>query len=62
MQEMGGWSLDWEDLEKEKATYSYIVVWEIPWKRSLVGYSSQGPKECDPMECIHMVHDAVFMK
>ena len=32
MQEMGGWSLDWEDLlEKEKATYSYILVWEIPW-------------------------------
>ena len=26
------WSLGWEDpLEKEKATYSSILVWRIPW-------------------------------
>ena len=31
MQEMGVWSLGWEDpLEKEVATYSSILAWEIP--------------------------------
>ena len=25
------WSLDGEDLEKEKATHSSILAWEIPW-------------------------------
>ena len=32
MQEMQVWSLDWEDpLEKERATHSSILAWEIPW-------------------------------
>ena len=32
MQEMQVWSLDWEDpLEKEMATHSSILAWEIPW-------------------------------
>ena len=32
MQEMGVWSLCWEDpLEKETATHSSILAWEIPW-------------------------------
>ena len=32
MQEMQVWSLRWKDrLEKEKATHSSILTWEIPW-------------------------------
>ena len=35
-------SLGWEDpLEKEVATHSSILAWEIPW-RSLAGYSPSG--------------------
>ena len=28
------------DLEKEMATHSRIVAWEIPWTEKPVGYSS----------------------
>ena len=28
------------DLEKEMATHSSIVAWEIPWTEKPVGYSS----------------------
>jgi len=39
-------SLGQEDpLEKGMATYFSILSWEIPWKRSLVGYSSRRGKE-----------------
>ena len=39
-------SLSQEDsLEKEMATHSNILSWEIPRKRSLVGYSPRGCKE-----------------
>ena len=34
-----------DPLEKGMATHSSILSWRIPWKRSLVGYSSWGPKE-----------------
>ena len=35
-------------LEKEMATHSSILTWEIPWtERSLVGYSPGGLKELD---------------
>ena len=38
-------SLGWEYLlEKEMATHSSILPWEIPWKRGLVGYSPWGRK------------------
>ena len=49
-QEMQIQSLGWEyPLEKEMATQSSILAWEIPWteelgQRSLVGYSSWGHK------------------
>ena len=40
MQEMQVRSLGLEDpLEKEMATHSSILAWEIPWQRSLAGYS-----------------------
>ena len=48
MQEMQVWSLGREDpLEKEMATHSSILAWEIPWKRSLAGYSPCSCKESD---------------
>ena len=41
-------SLDWEDsLEKEMATHSSILAWEIPGTEELVGYSPWGCKELD---------------
>ena len=41
-------SLGREDpLEKEMATHSGILAWEIPWTRRLVGYSPWGCKELD---------------
>ena len=43
MQEIGVWSLVWEDLlEKEMATHSCILAWEIHGQRSLLGYSPWG--------------------
>ena len=45
MQEMQVRSLGWEDpLEKEMATHSSILAWEIPWTEEPVGYSSRGCK------------------
>ena len=32
-------------LEKEMATHSSILAWEIPWAEELVGYSAWGHKE-----------------
>ena len=34
-------------LEKEIATHSSILAWEIPWTEDLVGYSPWGHKESD---------------
>ena len=44
-------SLGLEDpLEKEMATYSSILAWEIPWTEEPVGLPSMGvPKESDPI-------------
>ena len=44
-------SLGWEDLlEKGMATYSSILAWRIPGKRSLAGYNPQSCKESDTTE------------
>ena len=41
-------SLGWEDpLEKEMATHSSILAWEIPWTEEPGGYSSWGQKELE---------------
>ena len=41
-QEMLVQSLDWEDaLEKETATHSSILAWEIPWTEQLQSMGSQ---------------------
>ena len=48
MQEMQVQSLGQENpLEKEMATQSGILAWEIPWTENLVGYSPWGCKELD---------------
>ena len=45
IQETQIWSLGQQDpLEKEMATHSSILAWEIPGQRSLVGYSPLGHK------------------
>ena len=47
-------SLGWNDpLEKEMATHSSILAWEIPWTRSLMAYSPRGHKESDMTERLH---------
>ena len=48
MQEVQVPSLGWEDpLEKEMATHSSVLAWEIHGQRSLAGYSPWGCKESD---------------
>ena len=48
MQETWVWSRGQEDpLEKEIATYSSILAWEIPWTEEPGGYSPWGRKESD---------------
>ena len=43
MQEMLFRSLDWEELlEKEMATHSSILAWEIPWTEKSGGLESMG--------------------
>ena len=51
MQETQVRPLGQEDpLEEVMATHSSILAWEIPWKRSLAGYSPCGLKELDTNE------------
>ena len=48
MQEMWIWFLGQEDLlEKEMATHSSILVWEIPWTEEPGGLQSTGLQEPD---------------
>ena len=43
IQETWGQALGWEDpLEKEIATHSSILVWEIPWTEEPDGLKSMG--------------------
>ena len=39
-----------DPLEKETATHSRLLAWEIPWQMSLAGYSPWGCKELDTAE------------
>ena len=46
MQETQVQSLGWEDpLEKEMATHSSILAYEIPWTEELVGLQSMATKK-----------------
>ena len=51
MQETQVQPLGWEDpLEKEMATHSSILAWEIPWTEEPGGLQSIGHKESDTTE------------
>ena len=44
-------SMGWEDLlEKEMATYSSILAWEIAWKEESGGLQFMGSQESDMTE------------
>ena len=48
MQEMQVQSLNREDpLEKEMATHSSILAWEIPWTEEPSGLQAMGSQELD---------------
>ena len=48
MQETWVWSLGQEDpLEKEMATHSSILAWEIPWTEEPGRLQSVGPQKSD---------------
>ena len=48
MQETWVWSMDQEDpLEKEMATHSSILAWEIPWAEEPEGLQPMGSQELD---------------
>ena len=50
MEEMWVRSLVWEDpLEKEIATHSNILVWEIPWTEEPEEIQSMGLQELDTL-------------
>ena len=54
MQETQVWSLGGEDLlEKEKATHSSILAWEIPWTEEAGGLQSMGSHELDMSYQLH---------
>ena len=42
--------------EKEMATHSSILAWEIPWTEELVGFSPGGGKESDFTEATEHAH------
>ena len=51
VQETGVQSLGWEDpLEKEMATHSSILAWEIPWTEQPGGLQSMDLQETDTTE------------
>ena len=53
-QEKWVWSLDQEDpLEKEMATHSSILAWEIPWTEKPARLQSMGHKESDTTEQLY---------
>jgi len=46
MKEMQVWSLSQEDLqEKEMATYSSVLAWQIPWTEETCGQQSRWSKK-----------------
>ena len=54
-------SLGREDpLEKEMATHSSIIAWEIPWMEELGGPKSIGWQELDKTEPLHLVAQMVM--
>ena len=51
------WSLDWEDpLEKEMATHSSILAWEVPWTEEPGGLQSMGSQRAGHDWEINILH------
>ena len=47
-EETWAWSLGWKDpLEKEMATHSSILAWEIPWTEEPGGLQSMGSQRAE---------------
>ena len=49
-------SLGQEDLEKEMATHSSILAWEVSWTEECGGLQSMGHKESDTTEQLNSKH------
>ena len=61
MQETWVQSLGWEDpLEKEMATHSSILAWEIPWTEEPGGLQSMGSQESDMTEQLNHTSSDTF--
>ena len=41
--------------EKEMATHSSVLAWQIPWTEEPAGYSPWGRNESDTTERLHLV-------
>ena len=55
MQETQVWPLGWEEpLEKDMATHSRVLAWEIPWTEDPGELQSWGRKESDTAEQLSM--------
>ena len=62
LQEMQVQFLGWEvPLEKKMTTRCSILAWEIPWTRSLAGYSPWGHKELYTTEATEHAHTYLKM-
>ena len=56
------WSLGQEDpLEKEIATHSSILVWEILWTEDRGGIQSMGSQESDMMQGLNQHHQKALL-
>ena len=61
MQEMQVQSLSWEDhLEKEIATNSSILAWEIPWTEESGWLQSMGHEESDTTQRLSNSNNGLF--
>ena len=45
-----------DPLEKDMATHSSILAWQIPWMKEFGGYSPWGCKELDTTERFHFLY------
>ena len=61
-QEMWVRSLDWEDpLEKEMATHTSILAWEIPWIKDPGGLQSMGLQRVGHDQATDQICDLVIL-
>ena len=61
--DVGSQSLVWEDtLEKEIATHSSILAWEISWTEELGGLQSMGSQRFGHMteHVVSYIHSGIF--